>query len=130
MTPRANGRQIFRLSPLLLLVSFLAACTCCRFGPGFSMSDPAYFSEPPYIAATPGGYSLRWRYGTWGFFFRPDSKVVDGQLLFALQVTTSSGNMRYGELPIKRPEHIRALETAGAYWLEPNGDKVRLEVRK
>jgi hypothetical protein len=102
------------------------------FGPGRSMYDHAYFSEKPHIVARPGGYSIRWRYGTWGFFFTPESKVVDGELLFALRGTSSSGTLtgRYGEETITDPKRIRALETRGSYWLEPDGRKIRLEVVK
>jgi hypothetical protein len=118
--------------PLLLALVLLAGCAGFRFGPGFSMNDPGLFSEPPHIVAGPQGYSLRWRYGTAGFFFRPDSKVVDGKLLFALQATSSSGSLtgRYGELRITDPKRIQALKSGGAFWLEPDGRKVRLEVLK
>jgi hypothetical protein len=103
-----------------------------RIGPGFSMADPAYFSESPHVVVTTGGYALKWRYGTWGFFFQPESKVVSGQLLFALQATTSSGSLngREGTLPITDPKRIRALEVGGAFWLEPDGRKVQLEVKQ
>src|SRR5688572_21405829 len=115
--------HIMRSLPLLLVAGLLFGCAAFRFGPGFSMTDPGYFSEPPHIVSQAGGYSLRWRYGTWGFFFQPESKVVAGQLLFALQATSSSGSLsgRYGELPISDPKRIRALESAGAFWLEPDG---------
>src|SRR5436190_21534663 len=121
-----------RSFPLLLVLGLLAGCTGFRFGPGFSMTDPGYFSESPHIVAKADGYSLRWRYGRWGFLFRPESKVVDDQLLFALQVTSSSGSLsgRYGELPITDPKRIRVLERGGAFWLEPDGRKIPLEVRR
>jgi hypothetical protein len=81
---------------------------------------------------TGNGYSLRWRYGTDGFYFTPRSKVVNGQLLFALQATTSTGSTsgRYAELPITDPKRIHALESGGALWLEPDGRKVRLEMSR
>lgn len=124
--------RISRQFALLSLASLIAGCAALRPGSGFSMSDPGYFSESPHIVVTPTGYSLRWRYGTYGFFFRPESKIVEGQLLFALQATSSSGYWRgrQGELPITDPKRIHALETGGAFWLEPDGQKVRLEVRR
>lgn len=120
---------------LLLLVSgvvTLASCTGPRFGPGFSMADTAYFSDPPYITIRTDDYHLRWRYGTFGFYFQPSSKVINGQLVFALQGTSSSGSLsgHYGELPITDPQQIRALEHGGAFWLQPDGRLVRLEVRR
>jgi hypothetical protein len=119
-------------SLLLLLLSSAAGCIGVRFKPGFSMTDPAYFAEPPHIVARPDGYSLRWCYGTWGFFFQPSSKIVDGQLLYVLQSTSSSGHLsgRYGEMPITDARRVRALETGGAFWLEPDGRRVRLEIRR
>src|SRR5690349_9852592 len=115
--------RIARSLSLLLTVGLLFGCASLRFGPGFSMSDPGYFSESPHIIAKGDGYSLRWRYGTWGFFFQPESKVVDGQLLFALQATSSSGSLhgRYGEVRVTDPKRIHALESGGAFWLEPDG---------
>lgn len=138
VSARANQQPEFRsgsLVPslsLLLAVGFLFGCASYRFGPGFSMTDPGYFSESPHIVAMPGGYNLRWRYGRWGFFFQPESKVVAGQLLFALRATSSSGALtgRYGELPITDPKRIHALESGGAFWLEPGGRKIQLEVRR
>lgn len=96
------------------------------------MNDTAYFMESPHIVARPNEYSLRWRYGTWGFFFEPSSKIVDGSLLFALQATSSSGSLkgRYGEIPIRDAKRVHALESGGAFWIEPDGRRVRLEVKR
>ncbi|HTI72594.1 MAG TPA: hypothetical protein VMF06_21645 [Candidatus Limnocylindria bacterium] len=117
---------------MLLVAGGLAGCAIFRFEPGFSMTDPEYFSEPPRIVAKPEGYSIRWRYDRMGFFFQPESKVVEGQLLFALQATSSSGSLsgRYGESPISGPKRLYALESGGAFWLEPDGRKIRLEVTR
>ena len=124
--------RVSRKYVLLFVLSLVSGCTGFLFGPGFSMTDTAYFAEPPHIMARSDGYSLRWRYGTWGFFFQPSSKVVDDQLIFALQATSSSGSLTgcYGEVPITDPKRIHALESGGAFWLEPNGSRVRLEVRR
>jgi hypothetical protein len=122
------------LLALTLATVVSLAASFSRFGPGFSMHNEAHFSESPHIAvrSDPASYSLRWRYGTMGFFFVPGAKVVDGQLLFSLQATSSSGNLRgrYGEIPITDPKHIQALRSAGAYWFEQGGQKIRLEEKK
>ena len=121
-----------RLAKTLFLLFTLSVFAGCgfRFGPGLSMHDKACFGESPHIVARTNGYSLRWRYGTDGFFFQPRSKIVDGQLLFSLQVTSSSGALsgRYGEVPITDPKQIQALKEAGAYWFERDGRKIRLEI--
>jgi hypothetical protein len=124
--------RIYRSFLLLLVFGVFAGCATFRFGPGFSMTDPGYFSEPPHIVARPDSYSLAWHYGAWGFFFQPELRIVEGQLLFALQATSSNGALsgRYGELPITDVKHVHALESGGAFWLEPDGRKVRLEVRR
>lgn len=127
-----NTTRAYRTMFLAVALCLFAGCALYRFGPGFSMTDPAYFSEQPRIVFRAGTYSLRWRYGTAGFFYQPESKVVDDKLLFALRGTSSSGRMtgRYGELAITDPKRIRALQSGGAYWLEPDGRKVPLEVRR
>ena len=118
----------------LFLACLAFAFTRCgfRFGPGFSMNDSGYFAEQPHIVVRNSQYSLRWKYGSWGFYFNPGSKVSDGQLLFSLQATSSSGNLtgRYQEVPITGKDRISAIETRGAFWLEPDGTKVRLEVKR
>lgn len=85
--------------------------------------------EPPCVVVRTNAYSLSWRYGGLGFFFQPSSKVVDGQLQFALQATSSSFHLtgRQGEVLITDPKKIHALERGGAWWLEPDGHKVRLK---
>lgn len=94
------------------------------------MNDKAYFSDDPRIAVHTNTttYGLRWQYGTMGFYFQPRAKVVSGQLLFSLQGTSSSGSLsgRYAEIPITDPTQVRTLLTGGAFWLEPDGRKVRL----
>ena len=124
--------RLARSTPILLTLACVVACASNRFGAGFSMTDPGYFSEAPHIVATTEGYSLRWRYGTWGFFFQPESQVATGQLLFALQTTASSGSLsgREGALLITDPKQIHALERGGAFWLEPDGRRVRLELKR
>ena len=106
----------------------LAACVD---NAAISSRDDRFFSEPPYIAARTGGYSLNWRHGSPGCIFFPESKVVDGELQFSLLATTSTGCIpgREGSMPITQLEQVRALESKGAYWLEPDGGKLKLEVR-
>jgi len=94
------------------------------------MNNKAYFSASPHIGVHTNTttYGLRWQYGTMGFYFQPGAKVVSGQLLFSLQATSLSASLsgRYAEVPIADPTQIRALLTGGAFWLEPDGRKIRL----
>jgi hypothetical protein len=108
---------------------FLAGCGA-QFGPGYSMNDKHYFADSPHIAVHTNTttYGLRWQYGSMGFFFQPRAKIVSGRLLFSLQGTSSSGSLsgRYDEIPITDPTQIQTLLSGGAFWLEPDGTKVRL----
>jgi hypothetical protein len=122
-----------RASPIVALLIVAIATSCgLSFGPGFSLHDTRYFSEPPRIIVKGESRTLRWRYGEMGFYFSPSSKVSDGHLLFALQATSSTGarSGQIGEVLINDPKRIRALDTGGAFWVEPNGDKVPLVVVK
>ena len=73
-------------------------------------------------------YGLHWLYGSMGFYFQPRAKIVSGQLLFSLQGTSSTGKRSglYDEMPIADPTQIQMLLSGGAFWLEPNGTKMRL----
>ena len=112
---------------LLPLLTFAA----CAHNPGISAKDDRFFSEQPYVAARTGGYALNWRYGSLGCVFFPEAKVVDGELQFKLLATTSTGCIprREGSMPITKPEHVRALESKGAFWLEPDGTTLQLTIR-
>jgi hypothetical protein len=112
------------------LAALLILAACVRY-PGISAKDEAFFSERPYIAARTGGYSLNWRYGSLGCVFSPESKVIDGELQFNLLATTSTGCIprREGSMPITKPEHVRTLESKGAFWLEPDGTTLKLTIR-
>ena len=116
--------------PPLALAAFILAGCGARFGPGYSMDDKQYFAARPYIAVHTNSatYGLRWQYGSMGFYFQPRAKVMSGQLLFSLQGTSSSGSLtgRYAEIPITDPTQIRTLLAGGAFWLEPDGTRVRL----
>lgn len=120
---------------LLLLPILLSTCATSpawQHGPGFSMHDSSYFMESPYIAQKGNEYFLRWRYGSMGFYFFPESRVQDGRLIFSLQVTSSSGSRsgRLGEVKIAGERKIHALETGGAFWWEPDGQKIQLKIVK
>lgn len=114
----------------LIAFALLLASGCS--GPGFSAKDENYFAEQPYIAAKSGKYSISWKYGGMGCVFFPKSNVVDGELHFSLHATTSSGCVpgRLHSMPISKPEHVHALESKGAFWREPDGSKLRLEIRR
>jgi hypothetical protein len=117
---------------VLSFVFLFAGCVAMgwRFGPGFSMYDRNYFSEPPQIRKRGSAYALEWHYGTLGWFFQASTKVVDSRLLLSLPATSSSGSLRgqHGEFLITKPMQVRALEIGGAFWLEPDGKAVRLKV--
>jgi len=117
---------------LLAFLSLLAGCMGMRFSPGISMTDKDYFMEPPYIAATPDGYNLRWRYGTSGSSFLPSYKAVNGRLLLGVSGKPTSDQLagQYGSLPITCDICVHALQQGGAFWVEPNGRQVRLEVKR
>ena len=109
----------------------LVTLVACASNPPISASDPAVFSEKPYIAAKAGSYWLTWRYGSTGCVLFPERELISGALQFSLYVTTSSGCIpgREGSLPITRREEIQALEKNGAFWLEPDGTRLKLEIR-
>jgi len=116
----------------LIFITFIVQVGCLspRFQSSWSCDDPGYFCERPHIQQCGESYELQWKYGSLGFYFLPVSKVVNGQLLFALQATTSTGNRhgKIGSVPITNPRHVAALRNKGAFWLEPNGSKIPLKV--
>jgi hypothetical protein len=123
--------------PSVALAALILVGCGARFGPGHSMRDKVLFADSPHIAVhsnsgTGTTYGLRWQYGTTGFYFQPRSKIVSGQLCFSLQATSSSGSLsgRYSEIAITDPKSIQALQSGGAFWLEPGGQRIRLEERK
>lgn len=124
------GRLAVCAIPLLAFATLLLVGCGSRFEPGYSLDDKDYFATRPHIAlhTNTATYGLRWQYGSMGFYFQPRAKLVNGQLLFSLQGTSSSGALsgRYAELPITDPTQIRTLLVGGAFWLEPDGKKVRL----
>jgi hypothetical protein len=105
--------------------------SCGRPGGGYSLDDPNYFAERPYVVGGADQYSLCWRYGTMGFFFQPSSRIVNGKLVFALHGTSSSGTLtgRHGKALISDPHAVDALHSGGAFWLEPDGTEVKLDVQ-
>ena len=124
-----------RAVKILIAVCVLAALVSYsyltnRFGPGYSMHDTNYFADAPHIAVhtNTATYALRWQYGTMGFFFTPDAKIVGGELCFCLRATSSSGSLsgRYSEIPITDQKMIQALRSGGAFWLEPDGTRASL----
>ena len=117
----------------IVLVSALlgGVSSSSLFQSSYSLKDPNHFGDVPYVQSDESGASLRWTYGTIGFFFSPESKVIDGRLVFALRATSSSGALagKPGRRAIERKPELEALKTKGAYWREPNGREVKLEVR-
>ena len=127
-----------RIAQFALIAHSGLIFTSCGFGfgPGASMYNEGLFEESPHIVmrstTRTASYALRWTYGSQGFYFRPEAKVIHGQLCFSLQATSSSGNLsgQKAEIAITDRRQIEAIERHGAFWLEPNGEKVRLEVKK
>jgi hypothetical protein len=114
-----------------LRLAALVAVVACASNPPISARDPAVFAEEPYIAAKAGGYWLTWVYGGTGCVLSPERELISGALQFSLRVTTSSGCIpgREGSMQITRREEIEALEKNGAFWLEPGGTRLKLEIR-
>jgi hypothetical protein len=65
-----------------------------------------------------------------GFYFQPSSRIEDGHIVFALSATSSSGSQtgKYGELLLGGDRQLNAVRNGGAFWLEPSGEKVPLDV--
>jgi hypothetical protein len=119
------------LSAVSIAFGAILAASCVRAGGGYSLDDPNYFAQRPYVIGGADQYSLCWRYGTMGFFFQPSSRIVNGKLVFALHGTSSSGALtgRYGKVMISGPDAVGALHSGGAFWLEPDGPEVKLDVQ-
>ncbi|MCC7380579.1 MAG: hypothetical protein IT384_02015 [Deltaproteobacteria bacterium] len=106
--------------------------------PGFALADrplgETLFSEGPVILRRGDEYFLTWTQGSYPFYFFPSYGAMDGRLVFALSVTSSSGNVagRRREMKIEGTDHLQALQHGGAYWWEaepkPNGSFVRLTI--
>lgn len=75
-------------------------------------------------------YKLVWKYGDMGFFFSPRCMAEKSELLCSLQGTSSSGSLKgqYGEIELTRPEEVEPIEHNKAFWLEPDGSKVQIEI--
>jgi hypothetical protein len=125
-----RGTGILFVAAMFLMLGAGAGCAGMRFGSAWSMYNKQYFAEPPQIVKRLNDYSIQWRYGAMGFYFFPSSKVINGRLVFALEGTSSSGSLsgRFGEQAITKPKEIRAIETGGAFWLEPDGREIALKM--
>jgi hypothetical protein len=109
----------------------VALSGCAGLRPWISIRNPTYFAEPPRVVARDHRYALVWRQGEHPFYYGLDSAVVEGRLVFAFAGSASSGTWARGAVrawPITDARAVRALETRGAYWLEPDGREVRLRV--
>lgn len=97
-----------------------------------SLTDTEYFLEAPYVLERTNDYVLRWRYGSAGASFEPKAKVVDGRLEFSFQGSPKDGfrSGEYDELSITNQLQLDAFKSGGAYWVQPDGSRVRLDVRK
>ena len=119
----------------LVLLALAFACTGCgaRFGPGFPCTKGTLFSQPPIVERRGDAYFLTWTQGSYPFFFEPSYRPIKGRLIFAVQVTTSSGNLagRHRESKIEGAENLQALQAGGAFWWEdepePDGRLIPLK---
>lgn len=121
------------MKSLLAIITLLSLSACgFLFGPGYSSVDKHYFAEPPVVVRKDGGYALRWRYGSMGFYFYPRYEVRNGSLVFSLQGTSSSGSRtgKEQELPIEGAEAIEALKKGGAFWWEPDGSLTPIAIKE
>jgi hypothetical protein len=118
-------RSVTHCSLLLLLLGLIAGCG------SVSITDTEYFLESPYILQRADGYFLRWRYGTAGASFEPKAKIVEGELEFSFFGSPKTGfrSGEFDEFPIKNVEQVEALKSGGAFWKQPDGSRVRLDVR-
>lgn len=115
---------------LLILLALPVSACGLMFGPGYSMNDPQYFMQKPYLVKDASNYLMKWKYGEMGFYFTPKCKVIDAALLCSLQGTSSTGNRKGkpGEITISDPGQVNALESGGVYWFEPDGKRLKLEI--
>jgi hypothetical protein len=121
------------MNPRLVIgfAGYVFTAACGHPTGSYSLDDPNYFSERPHIVGDADQYSLCWRYGTMGFYFQPSSRIENGRLVFALHATSSSGALagRYGASTISSGDAVDALRRGGAFWLEPDGSEVKLDVK-
>jgi hypothetical protein len=122
-----------RLHVALYAAGLLAlGCTALgwRFGPGFSCRNAGLFASEPVVERRVDGACLTWTYGDSAFFFQPGYRSIDGRLVFALQGSSSSGEVRgrRGEVRIEGAEAIAALDAGGAVWWEPDGSYVPIRI--
>jgi hypothetical protein len=110
----------------------VTGCTALawRFGPGFSCRNVGLFAAPPVVERRADGVFLAWTYGESAFFFQPGYRAIGGRLVFSLQGSSSSGDVRgrRGDVQIKGRENLKALENGGAVWWEPDGSYVPIEI--
>jgi hypothetical protein len=114
------------------VATILCGCVALgwRFGPGFSCRSTGLFAAPPFVERSAELYVLAWVYGNGAFFFQPGYRAIDDRLVFSLQGSSSSGDVRgrRGEVRIEGVENLAALEAGGAVWWEPDGSYFALEI--
>ena len=121
-------------STIIALAVALAASGCTalgwRFRPGSSCRNAGLFAKTPIVERRSDGDFLTWTYGESAFFFQPGYRAIDGRLVFSLQGSSSSGDVRgrRGEVRIEGAENIAVLEAGGAVWWEPDGSYLAIEV--
>ncbi len=116
-------------APLALILIFLAAAATLAAG-RISLDDPMYFEERPRMVEEGGKYFFEWVYGEWGFAFFPKLKLKGEKAVFFLSATTSSGQLRGRRVrnEIRKRRALKLIREGEAYWEEPGGNLVKLEV--
>ena len=94
--------------------------------------DGELFEERPIIVIEEGKYFMEWTQGEWPYAFFPTTRIKEEKVIFYVSVTTSSGN-RTGQLnrqEIKKMKYIEKILMNQAFWKEPDGSLVKLEIER
>jgi len=112
---------IFILSPMFWQI----------YSANFSLHDKQIFRQTPGIVTQNGNYFLAFQYGPNSNYFYCGSKIVKGNLVFFLDVTTSTGNPdgRWQYEAIKNKQKIALVEKGKAYWEQPDHQLIKLEIK-
>ncbi len=133
--PRVPSFRVAILRLVLLSLGLggvsLGACVAGRES-WVSCRDPSHFVAPPRLVRRGQTSLLTYRQGSYPFAFFPSYAVADGRLVFRLGASSSSGSLagRWREHRVEGAEELRALERGGAFWAEPDGTLVRLQVEQ
>ena len=124
------GNKVIAVS---ILCGMIISCMTTS-GSLMSHNDNKYFKESPTIVITEDECFLRWRYSSEGmiFYMIAESNIVNDKLIFNVSGTTSTGNPsgRRHLQGIRDEAKKKLAMNGGAYWKEPDGTLVQLNVEK